>query len=55
MAEAASPSQSTAPLSLQQGPYLLRKLVSALPLSADSDSDAAEVNITCVEVWSMSR
>ncbi|CBX99684.1 similar to TGF beta receptor associated protein 1 [Plenodomus lingam JN3] len=31
------------------GPYLLRKLVSDLPLSADAD--ASQVHISCVEVW----
>jgi len=49
MAEAAPQSQSTTRQPPQDGPYILRKLVSDLPLSADGD--AAEVRITCVEVW----
>lgn len=35
---------------LEHGAYVLRKLASDLPLSADGDAD---VRITCVEVWSM--
>ncbi|KAL6705588.1 hypothetical protein ACN47E_006535 [Coniothyrium glycines] len=49
MAEAAPRPQSTARPPPQHGPYLLRKLVSALPLAADGDP--AVVRITCVEVW----
>ncbi|KAF1844359.1 uncharacterized protein K460DRAFT_343648 [Cucurbitaria berberidis CBS 394.84] len=48
MAEAASPSQLTTRPPPQHGPYILRKLVSDLPLSADGSS--AHVRITCVEV-----
>lgn len=51
MAEAVPPSQLTTRPSPQDGPFILRKLVSDLPLSADGD--AADVRITCVEVWSM--
>lgn len=51
MAEAAHQSQLTTRPPPQDGPYILRKLVSDLPLSADGDS--ADVRITCVEVWSM--
>jgi hypothetical protein len=51
MAEAAPQSQSTTPRSPpQDGAFILRKLVADLPLSADGD--AADVRITCVEVWS---
>ncbi|KAH8728189.1 hypothetical protein GQ44DRAFT_647680 [Phaeosphaeriaceae sp. PMI808] len=49
MAEAASPSQLTLRPPPQDGPFILRKLVSDLPLSADGD--ASGVRITCVEVW----
>ena len=51
MAEAAPQSQLTRRPPPQDGPYMLRKLVANLPLSADGD--AADVRITCVEVWSM--
>lgn len=51
MAEATSQSQSVRRKPPQHGPYILRKLVANLPLSADGDS--ADVRITCVEVWSM--
>ncbi|EAT90224.2 hypothetical protein SNOG_02012 [Parastagonospora nodorum SN15] len=49
MAEAAPQSQLTPRPPPQDGPFILRKLVSDLPLSADGD--AADVRITCVEVW----
>ncbi|CAA9960980.1 GimC Prefoldin chaperonin cofactor [Pyrenophora teres f. maculata] len=49
MAEATSQSQSVRRKPPQHGPYILRKLVANLPLSADGDS--ADVRITCVEVW----
>ncbi|KAF2034110.1 hypothetical protein EK21DRAFT_57430 [Setomelanomma holmii] len=49
MAEAASQAQSTSRPPPQDGPYILRKLASDLPLSADGD--AADARITCVEVW----
>ncbi|KAH7389919.1 hypothetical protein BKA66DRAFT_526746 [Pyrenochaeta sp. MPI-SDFR-AT-0127] len=49
MAEAASQTQLTTRPPPQDGPYILRKLVSDLPLSADGDS--ADARITCVEVW----
>jgi hypothetical protein len=52
MAEAAPQSQLTPRPPPQDGPFLLRKLVSDLPLSADGD--APDVRITCVEVWSRS-
>ncbi|KAF1950054.1 hypothetical protein CC80DRAFT_598477 [Byssothecium circinans] len=48
MAEA-SQSQLGARHSPQHGAYILRKLVSDLPLSADGQ--ASDVRITCVEVW----
>jgi hypothetical protein len=48
MAEASFQSQRPPPL---DGPYILRKLVANLPLSADGPS--TDVRITCVEVWSM--
>ncbi|KAF1833098.1 hypothetical protein BDW02DRAFT_570406 [Decorospora gaudefroyi] len=56
MAEAASPPQLTSRPPPQAGPYILRKLVANLPLSADGSSAAvhgssAAVHITCVEVW----
>jgi hypothetical protein len=51
MAEAAPQSQLTARPPPQDGPFILRKLVSGLPLSADGD--ATDVRITCVEVSSM--
>ncbi|KAF1998362.1 hypothetical protein P154DRAFT_621727 [Amniculicola lignicola CBS 123094] len=47
MAEAAPSGPLTAPP--QTGSYLLRQLVSNLPLSADGQS--SDVNITSVEVW----
>lgn len=47
MAAAASSRQLSAP---QSGPFILRKLVSNLPLAADGASD--NIHITCVEVWS---
>ncbi|CAN9138592.1 unnamed protein product [Alternaria alternata] len=46
MAEASFQSQRPPPL---DGPYILRKLVANLPLSADGPS--TDVRITCVEVW----
>ncbi|PSN75008.1 hypothetical protein BS50DRAFT_540743 [Corynespora cassiicola Philippines] len=49
MAESPSSAQSAAPPPPQAGAYILRKLVSDLPLSADGPS--ADVRITCVEVW----
>ncbi|CAO2652587.1 Nn.00g008700.m01.CDS01 [Neocucurbitaria sp. VM-36] len=49
MAEAASQSQLATRPPPQDGPYILRKLVSDLPLSADGSS--TDVRITCVEVW----
>tara|TARA_R110002003_G_scaffold130_7_gene12210 strand:+ start:5513 stop:5701 length:189 start_codon:yes stop_codon:yes gene_type:complete len=51
MAEAAPHAQSTTRPPPQHGPYILRKLVADLPLSADGA--AADVRITCVEVSSM--
>jgi hypothetical protein len=51
MAEAVPQSQLTARPPPQHGPFILRKLVADLPLSADGD--AADVRITCVEVWSV--
>ncbi|KAF1980009.1 hypothetical protein BU23DRAFT_495226 [Bimuria novae-zelandiae CBS 107.79] len=48
MAEAPS-APSTAQPPPQNGAYILRKLVSNLPLSADGQS--TDVRITCVEVW----
>jgi hypothetical protein len=52
MADAANQPQWTPRQPPQDGPFILRKLVSDLPLSADGD--APDVRITCVEVWSMS-
>ncbi|KAF2827995.1 TGF beta receptor associated protein-like protein 1 [Ophiobolus disseminans] len=49
MAEAADHAQLTMRPPPQDGPYILRKLVSDLPLSADGDAE--DVRITCVEVW----
>lgn len=48
MAEA-SPAPSSTRTPPQDGAYILRKLVGNLPLSADGQ--AADVHITCVEVW----
>ncbi|KAL6157299.1 hypothetical protein ACJQWK_06527 [Exserohilum turcicum] len=48
MANPSSPSQPAWRPPPQHGPYMLRKLVANLPLSADGDSD--NVRITCVEV-----
>lgn len=50
MAEAPSSAQLAVRPPAEDGAYVLRKLASDLPLSADGD---AEVRITCVEVWSM--
>lgn len=51
MAEAASVSQGIARPPPQDGPFVLRKLVSGLPLSADGER--TDARITCVEVWGM--
>lgn len=49
MAEAPSQPPATRRPPPQDGPYILRKLVANLPLSADGPS--TDVRITCVEVW----
>ncbi|ORY13824.1 hypothetical protein BCR34DRAFT_561387 [Clohesyomyces aquaticus] len=49
MADPSSSAQLTTRPPPQDGAYLLRKLVSDLPLSADGQS--TDVRITCVEVW----
>ncbi|KAI4619204.1 uncharacterized protein J4E87_007792 [Alternaria ethzedia] len=49
MADAPSQPPATRRLPPQDGPYILRKLVANLPLSADGPS--TDVRITCVEVW----
>ncbi|KAF2997913.1 hypothetical protein E8E13_004820 [Curvularia kusanoi] len=49
MAEAAPVPQGTARAPPQDGPFVLHKLVSELPLSADGEH--ADARITCVEVW----
>lgn len=51
MAEAAPTPQGTARPPPQDGPFVLRKLVSDLPLSADGEH--TDARITCVEVWGM--
>lgn len=54
MAEAAPtppPAPGTARPPPQDGPFVLRKLVADLPLSADGAH--ADARITCVEVWGM--
>jgi hypothetical protein len=50
MAQAYSQSPATRRPPPQDGPYILRKLVANLPLSADGPS--TDLRITCVEVWS---
>ncbi|KAH7128338.1 hypothetical protein B0J11DRAFT_484154 [Dendryphion nanum] len=50
MAEASSSAQLPARPPPQDGAFILRKLASDLPLSADGTSP--DVRITCVEVWS---
>ncbi|KAH7071647.1 hypothetical protein FB567DRAFT_538558 [Paraphoma chrysanthemicola] len=49
MAEAAPPAQLTPRAPPQDGPFILRRLVADLPLSADGNT--GDVRITCVEVW----
>ncbi|KAI4947909.1 hypothetical protein J4E86_008426 [Alternaria arbusti] len=49
MADAPSQPPATRRPPPQDGPYILRKLVANLPLSADGPS--TDVRITCVEVW----
>ncbi|KAJ8117167.1 hypothetical protein OPT61_g1568 [Boeremia exigua] len=49
MAEAAPTPQGIARPLPQDGPFVLRKLVSGLPLSADGEH--SDARITCVEVW----
>ncbi|KAF1364465.1 hypothetical protein EJ07DRAFT_99610 [Lizonia empirigonia] len=49
MAEAAPTPQGIARPPPQDGPFVLRKLVSDLPLSADGEH--SDARITCVEVW----
>ncbi|KAJ4988493.1 tgf beta receptor associated protein [Stagonosporopsis vannaccii] len=49
MAEAAPSPQGTVRPPPQDGPFVLRKLVAGLPLSADGEH--ADARITCVEVW----
>jgi hypothetical protein len=49
MAEPPSSAQSTPRPPPEDGAYILRKLATDLPLSADGD--ASDVRITCVEVW----
>ena len=51
MAEAVNTPQGTARPPLQDGPFVLRKLVAGLPLSADGEH--TDARITCVEVWGM--
>ncbi|KAF2740774.1 hypothetical protein EJ04DRAFT_548294 [Polyplosphaeria fusca] len=50
MAEAPLPTHLPTRAPPDDGAYVLRKLVSDLPLS--TDGDAGDVRITCVEVWS---
>lgn len=50
MAEPSASTQLVARPPPQEGAYILRKLASDLPLSADGE--AKDVRITCVEVWS---
>ncbi|KAJ4398881.1 hypothetical protein N0V91_009834 [Didymella pomorum] len=49
MAEAVNTPQGTARPPPQDGPFVLRKLVAGLPLSADGEH--TDARITCVEVW----
>lgn len=51
MAEAALIPQGIVYPPPQDGPFVLRKLVSDLPLSADGEH--TDARLTCVEVWGM--